>query len=148
MRVSSYYEVGAEYRTLSSSSGPGALSIWTHNIRGVDFDLNDSRVFNGAVGTAKVAAGMTVAEALSAAAEQNLTLITGSDSTVGVMGWLSGGGHGAITSRYGLGADNVVEMEVVTPQGELLTLNADSYPDLFWAVRGVSAAYRVPLPAY
>lgn len=81
---------------------------------------------------------MTVGEILSAAAANNATVLTGSDMTVGIGGWLAGGGHGPITSRFGMGADQVVEMEVVTPQGALLTINKDSYSDLFWAMRGVS----------
>ena len=80
---------------------------------------------------------MTVVDILTAAADQNLTAVTGSDPTVGIAGFLAGGGHGPVTSRFGLGADQVVEMEVVTPDGELMTINQDSQPDLFWAMRGV-----------
>lgn len=122
---------------LARSSGPGALSIWTHNIRGIDFDTSDNRTFNNAAGTAKISAGMTVGEILLAAGANNLTAVTGSDPTVGIGGWLAGGGHGPVTSRFGMGADQVVEMDVVTAQGDLLTINPNSQPDLFWAMRGV-----------
>ena len=37
-----------------------------------------------------------------------------------------------------MGADQVVEMEVVTADGVLRTINADCETDLFWALRGVS----------
>jgi hypothetical protein len=47
-----------------------------------------------------------------------------------------GGGHGAFSNKFGMGCDNVLEFEVVTPSGEILIVNDDSYPDLFWALRG------------
>jgi hypothetical protein len=47
-----------------------------------------------------------------------------------------GGGHGFFTNRHGLGVDNVVEVEIVLPTGEIVTANEHSYPDLFWAIRG------------
>ena len=99
--------------------------------------MNDKRTFNGAIGTVTIGSGMTVEDVLSAAATNNVTVVTGSDQTVGIAGFLAGGGHGPVTSRYGLGADQVIEMQVVTASGQLLTINAQSSPDLFWAMRGV-----------
>ena len=108
-----------------------------HNFKGIDFNMDDDRAFNGAIGTAKLGAGERVGDALSAAAAQNHTIVTGSDLTVGVVGSMASGGHGPVSSRFGLAADQVVEMEVVTATGELLTINQESSPDLFWAMRGV-----------
>lgn len=39
------------------------------------------------------------------------------------------------TNEYGIGAANVVEFELVLPNGQILTVNATSNPDLFFAVR-------------
>jgi hypothetical protein len=36
-----------------------------------------------------------------------------------------------------MAADNVLEMEVVSPGGEILTVNECQNQDLFWALRGV-----------
>ena len=52
------------------------------------------------------------------------------------MGWATGGGHGLATGTYGMGADNIIEAELVTPAGDLLTVNACQHEDLFWAIRG------------
>lgn len=41
-----------------------------------------------------------------------------------------------MSNKYGLGADNILEAEIVTPTGTLLTANANSNPDLYWAIRG------------
>lgn len=52
------------------------------------------------------------------------------------MGWFTSGGHGPLSSDYGMGADNVLEATVLTPTGEIVTTNACHHPDLFFAVRG------------
>ncbi|KAH6667575.1 hypothetical protein B0J14DRAFT_620065 [Halenospora varia] len=51
-------------------------------------------------------------------------------------GYATGGGHAALSPLYGLAADHVLEMEIVTRQGEILTINECQNKDLFWAVRG------------
>lgn len=51
-------------------------------------------------------------------------------------GWLQGGGHSSLSPRYGLGVDNVLEIEIVTADGILRTVNEYNSPDLFWALRG------------
>lgn len=71
------------------------------------------------------------------AAENNVTIVGGADMDVGVGGWVSAGGHSPISSRYGLGADQVLAMEVVTADGVFRCIDKDREPDLFWALRGV-----------
>ena len=41
-----------------------------------------------------------------------------------------------LSPLYGLGADRVLEITVVTPDGVLRTANGYTNPDLFWALRG------------
>ena len=60
----------------------------------------------------------------------------GSCPTVGVSGYLLGGGHSSISRSFGTGSDSVTNMKVVTASGELLQVNATSHADLFWALRG------------
>jgi FAD/FMN-containing dehydrogenase len=71
---------------------------------------------------------------------KNLTIVGGGAGTVGVGGYLTGGGHSAFSSTYGLAADQVLEMEIVTPDGEILTINECQNTDLFWATRGVNTS--------
>jgi hypothetical protein len=52
------------------------------------------------------------------------------------MGWFTSGGHGPLSSDYGMGADNVLEATVLTPSGDIVTTNACQHPDLFFAIRG------------
>lgn len=69
---------------------------------------------------------------------RNLTIVSGGGGTVGPGGYLTGAGHAALSSTYGLGADQVLEMELVTPGGDIIIINECQHTDLFWAVRGVS----------
>ena len=75
-------------------------------------------------------------------AKQNLTVVGGADPNVGLGGWLTGGGHSPLSGKYGLGSDNVVQLELVTPRGEIVTANECQHPDLFFAMRGVSISPR------
>lgn len=102
--------------------------------------MGDPRaVSNGGVAAVTIAAGMRFGEIYAAVADYNLTVVGGADPNVGIGGWVTSGGHSPISSVYGLGADQVLEMEVVTSNGTHLTINENSYPGLFWAMRGVSA---------
>ena len=52
-----------------------------------------------------------------------------------VGGTLAVGGIGSMTSRHGMQSDNVLELDVVTGTGEMVTCSPDSHADLFHAVR-------------
>ena len=67
----------------------------------------------------------------------NQTVVGGGAYSVGVGGYLTGGGHSILSARYGLAADQVLEIELVTPQGRILVANECQNKDLFWAMRGV-----------
>lgn len=67
----------------------------------------------------------------------NSTVVGGTGKSVSVGGYVTGGGHGVLGPKYGLAADNVLEIEVVTPTGNIITVNEHQHEDLFWALRGV-----------
>ncbi|EEB88350.1 hypothetical protein MPER_13859, partial [Moniliophthora perniciosa FA553] len=76
-------------------------------------------------------------EAYGFAEAHNITLVGGSDRSVGAAGgWLLGGGHGMLSNTMGLGADRALQFKVVTPDGKYLTANACQNQDLFFALRG------------
>ena len=52
--------------------------------------------------------------------------------TVGVVGFVLGGGHGPFAPSKGLGVDQVVEVEMVNSVGERMVINEQNqYADLF-----------------
>lgn len=82
-------------------------------------------------------AGVQWGEAYSFAEAHNITVVGGSDKTVGAAGgWLQGGGHGALSPSMGLGVDRVLQFRVVTPDGVYRTANKCQNQDLFFALRG------------
>jgi FAD/FMN-containing dehydrogenase len=88
------------------------------------------------------AAGTQMLELNYEASLRNLTIMSGGSGDVGVGGFLTGGGHSALSSTFGLAADQVLEMELVTPGGDIVTANECQNEDLFWAMRGVSFLFR------
>ena len=92
---------------------------------------------HGASAAVKIAAGLRMGEVYTEMAKQRLIVMGGADPNVGIGGWTTGGGHGPLTSIHGLGADNVLEMEIVTADGEYRIVNEKAFPNLFWATRGV-----------
>ena len=68
-------------------------------------------------------------------AEQNLTVIGGRASDVG-LGLVLGGGVSHHSNIYGFACDNVASFELVTASGVVLTVSSTRFPDLYWALRG------------
>ncbi|PFH62848.1 hypothetical protein XA68_11629 [Ophiocordyceps unilateralis] len=129
------------YDFLGRSTAPGALSIWTLHMNSIQyhpkgqFKLSGSRrPFRGNAVT--VGAGALTNDIYRALDKYGQLFIGAMGPTVGIAGYLSSGGHSNLSGRYGLGADTVLEMEVVTPEGEILTVNEHCHRDLFWALRG------------
>lgn len=100
---------------------------------------NDPRALAlGGVASLRVQAGERMVDIYNFAATNNVTVVGGGDPNVGIGGWVSHGGHGPVSAHYGMGADQVLEMEVVTADGVFRVVNENSDSDLFWALRGVS----------
>jgi FAD/FMN-containing dehydrogenase len=114
---------------------PDTLLIDTSGMRSVLVDP-DRR-------TARVNPGTTWGDVIEAAAPFGLAPVSGTDATVGVTGFTFGGGHGFLSRRYGLAADNLLRADVVTADGETLTAREDRRSELFWALRGAGGNFGV-----
>jgi hypothetical protein len=86
--------------------------------------------------TARVEAGVKWIKVLEAATPHGLAGLCGSSSDVGVVGYTLGGGLGSLGRKYGFSADHVLSVELVTADGAVRTVCAESEPELFWAIRG------------
>ncbi|WP_210481549.1 FAD-binding oxidoreductase [Naasia sp. SYSU D00948] len=94
-------------------------------------------------GWARVGAGVKWAQVIEAAAPYGLAPLAGSAPDVGVVGYLTGGGIGPLARTYGVSADYVRAIEVVTGDGELHRATATDNPALFWALRGGKGALGI-----
>ncbi|KAI0009554.1 FAD-binding domain-containing protein [Xylariaceae sp. FL0662B] len=120
----------------AKSTGMGALSIWTHNLKSIRF-IKHHREGSYLGPAFKLGAGVQAFEAYEEAKSHGVTIIGGEGRTVGVAGgYILGGGHSPLSSLYGMAADQVLSMEVVTADGRFVTASENSHPDLFWALRG------------
>ncbi|KAI1472378.1 FAD-binding domain-containing protein [Daldinia caldariorum] len=121
------------------SQAPGALSIWTHHMqdlethalfqpRGCDFTINHT--------AATVGPGSQLGSLYEELGKIGQIIVGGDARSVSVGGYLTGGGHSILAPKYGLAADQILEMEVVTPAGDIVVANECRNQDLFWAMRG------------
>ncbi|KAH8175246.1 FAD binding domain-containing protein [Sarocladium implicatum] len=120
---------------LGRSSGAGGLGIWLWHLKDTEvIDYSDAFYSGPAL---KVAPGVIGAEAVEAAAAKDLVVVTGECPTVAVAGgFTQGGGHSALSTSYGLAADQTLEFEVVTAEGKILTASRTKNSDLYWALSG------------
>ncbi|WP_329071197.1 FAD-dependent oxidoreductase [Amycolatopsis sp. NBC_01480] len=83
-----------------------------------------------------IGAGARLTDVYAALAKAGRCLPAGSCPTVGIAGLTLGGGIGVLARKYGLTCDHLAAAQVVTADGKLCTADADTEPDLFWALRG------------
>ncbi|RAN78770.1 FAD-linked oxidase [Bacillus sp. SRB_336] len=105
----------------------GALLIHTRNLAECTIDPG---------GWARTGAGVTWKPVLAACADTGLAGLCGSAPGVSVAGYTSGGGIGPMARTFGAASDQVRAFDVVTGDGRLRRVTAETEPDLFWGLRG------------
>jgi FAD/FMN-containing dehydrogenase len=92
---------------------------------------------------ARVEPGATLADVDRATQAHGLVVPTGINSTTGIAGLTLGGGFGWTTRKFGLTIDNLRSARIVTADGEILRVDRERHPDLFWAIRGGGGNFGV-----
>ena len=113
----------------------GGIVLDLANMRNLDVDV-DGR-------TAWAQTGLTAGEYTAAVGAHGLATGFGDTGSVGIGGITLGGGVGFLSRKYGLTIDNLLAAEVVTADGEVVRVDADTHPDLFWAIRGGGGNFGV-----
>lgn len=148
---------------LGRSSGDGSFAIWTHNMKGREwhnsfFPSNAPDNVQG-IPAVTLQPGEQWLDVYRDADVHKVIVAGGAATTVGSSGgYVLGGGHSPFAFFYGLAADNLLEVNIVTPEGDHVVINEYSDPDYFWAVRGgggsawgvvTSVTYKThPLPSH
>jgi FAD/FMN-containing dehydrogenase len=126
---------GGGHNPAGRSVTDGGLMIDLSFMKGIHVDPAARKV--------RAQGGVTWAEFNRATALHGLAVTGGAISSTGIAGLTLGGGLGWLMSSYGMAVDNVTSMELVTAEGEVLTLSEDENPDLFWACRGGGGNFGV-----
>jgi FAD/FMN-containing dehydrogenase len=112
---------------------------------GIMLDLSDMRSLqiNVEERTAWAETGLTAGEFTTMAAEHGLATGFGDTGSVGIGGITLGGGVGYLVRKFGLTIDDLFAAEVVTADGQILHVDTENHPDLFWAIRGGGGNFGV-----
>jgi FAD binding domain/Berberine and berberine like len=92
---------------------------------------------------ARLEAGAQWQHVVPPAAEHGLAALSGTAPDVCATGYLLGGGVGWMVRRYGFACNSIRGAEVVTADGRRVRADADSEPELFWALRGGGGSFGV-----
>ncbi len=125
----------------------GGHSLAGHGVSdgGIVLDLSDMRALDidAERRTAWAQTGLTAGEYTAAAGTHGLATGFGDTGSVGIGGLTLGGGVGFLVRKHGLTIDHLLAAEVVTADGQLLRVDAETHPDLFWAIRGGGGNFGV-----
>src|SRR5271154_754324 len=86
--------------------------------------------------SARVGGGVLCGAVEIETANAGVATALGQCPSVGVGGFLLGGGVSPLMSKYGLGCDNILGATLVLADGRQVKANVHENPDLFWAIRG------------
>ena len=121
--------------SVAGHSASDGIVLDLSGMKAIDIDVENR--------TAWAETGFTAAEFTNATAPHGLGVGLGDTGSVGIGGITLGGGIGYLVRKHGLTIDDLLSAEIVTSDGDLLYLDEDAHPDLFWAIRGGGGNFGV-----
>ena len=125
------FSTGHEFNDRNAGPGPKGLLIRTTCLSAVEFDLSPANKFRHEDGVVRVGAGLTwgvsqfgVQGVHQHARDMGRVVVSGHGATVGVVGWSLGGGHGQLVGTFGMGVDQVLEVELVGADGSFIVVSS------------------------
>ncbi|WP_405142068.1 FAD-binding oxidoreductase [Sphaerisporangium sp. NBC_01403] len=126
---------GGGHSNAGHSVSEGGIVLDLRDMRAIDIDVEGR--------TAWAQGGLTAGGFTAAVGAHGLATGFGDTGTVGIGGITLGGGIGFLVRKHGLALDNLLAVEIVTADGELRHVDAQTHPDLFWAIRGGGGNFGV-----
>ena len=126
---------GGGHSNAGHSTTDGGIVLDVRDLRTLDIDVQAQTAWAGT--------GLTAADVTTALAEHGLAIGFGDTGSVGIGGITLGGGVGYLVRKHGLTIDNLLAVEIVTANGELQRADAETNPELFWALRGGGGNFGV-----
>jgi FAD/FMN-containing dehydrogenase len=126
---------GGGHNVAGSAVADGALMVDLSTMKGIHVDP--------AAKTVRAQGGVLWRELNRETGLHGLATTGGAISTTGIAGLTLGGGLGWGMAKWGLAADNLTGVELVTADGSVLQVTAESDPDLFWGLRGGGGNFGV-----
>ena len=105
-----------------------ALLVNFANMTGIQIDAEAA--------TARIEPGVLSKALAQSAHASGLAPLNGFAGSVGVVGYMLGGGIGWLARQYGPAAASLRSVELVTADGKLLQADESNHPDLLWGLRG------------
>ncbi len=140
--VSLARETGLELAVRSGGHSAAGHSV---SEGGIVLDLSDMKGLHidAERHTAWAETGLTAGEYTTSAGAHGLATGFGDTGSVGIGGLTLGGGVGFLVRKHGLTIDDLLAAEVVTADGQILRTDAQTHPDVFWAIRGGGGNFGV-----
>jgi FAD/FMN-containing dehydrogenase len=126
---------GGGHAYAGNTVAEGGLLLDMGSMRRVEVDVD--------AGIARIQAGATWADVDRATTPHGLATPGGTVSSVGVAGFVLGGGGGWLTRSYGMAVDNLVAARMVTAEGDEVVASEDEDPELLWGLRGGGGNFGV-----
>jgi FAD/FMN-containing dehydrogenase len=123
------------HSTAGHSLSDGGIVLDLSELTGIEVDP-EAR-------TAWAQAGLTTGAYTAAVQAHGLVTGFGDTASVGIGGLTLGGGVGYLVRKHGLTIDSLLAAEVVIADGQILEIDDERHPDLFWAIRGGGGNFGV-----
>jgi FAD/FMN-containing dehydrogenase len=135
-------ETGSELAVRGGGHSPAGHGVCDGSIV-IDLSALRSFELDAAGRTAWAGAGLTAGAFTVAAGEHGLATGFGDTGSVGIGGITLAGGIGFLVRKHGLTIDDLLAAEIVTADGRLRRVDAETEPELFWALRGGGGNFGV-----
>ncbi len=119
---------GGGHGVTGASMCDGGIVVDLRGMKGAEVDPKSR--------TIRAQAGLTWGEFDAATQEHGLACTGGRVTTTGISGLALGSGSGWLERKFGLVCDNLLEAEVVTADGRVVTASERENAELFWGLRG------------